>query len=111
MPATETLKPDLQLAVRLRTLLKERGMTAAELARQSGVPKQVLSLWLGGVEPRKISHLKSVAAVFGMTIDALCFGEEASLKRNPISAPDEWIEGVFEGRIRRAIQFRKIQEE
>jgi transcriptional regulator with XRE-family HTH domain len=88
---------EIHLAVQLRQLLKQRAMSAAELSRRSGVPKQVLSLWLGGVEPRKISHLKKVAGVFGISIDLLCFGKD--LDQQP--RHDEWIEGVFEGRIRR----------
>lgn len=84
MPGTLILK------VKLREHLELRAWTAAELARKSGVPKQVLSLWLTGVEPRKLQHLKSVADVLGVSVDELCFG----------GGDGGWIEGVFEGRIR-----------
>ena len=82
------------LKSRLRQLLKDRAWTAAELSRRSGVPKQVLSLWLSGVEPRKLQHVKSVAHVFGVTVDQLCFVPHEDYQH------DGWIEGVFEGRIR-----------
>jgi len=80
-------------------------MTAAELSRRSGVPKQVLSLWLAGVEPRKLSHLKKVATVLGTTIDALCFGEHppATAQETQALHPEAWFEGVFEGRIRKVL--------
>lgn len=91
----------LILKDRLGQLLKRRSWTAAELARRSGVPKQVLSLWLSGVEPRKISHLKSVAITLGVTLDELCFSPtdgEAPSAQDGVEG--EWLEGVFEGRIR-----------
>ncbi len=83
----------LQLKQQLKALLERQGMTAAELSRRSGVPKQVLSLWLAGVEPRKLTQLKLVAEVFSISVDELCFGAAPTQK--------EWIEGTFTGRIRR----------
>src|SRR5207302_470876 len=67
----------------LRLYLEIREMSAAELSRKSGVSKQVLSLWLSGSEPKKISQVKSVAEVLGTSCDHLCFGsgqDEASRK-------------------------------
>ena len=90
----------LHLKDRLREHLKERSWTAAELSRRSGVPKQVLSLWLAGVEPRKLSHLKSVASVLGTSIDQLCFAVNPAVVAGTESPVSEWIEGVFEGRLR-----------
>ena len=97
----QNLELRLKVKDQLRLLLKQHGITASELARRSGVPKQVLSQWLGGVEPRKLTHLKKVADVFGISIDALCFGNsrKESLQSNHSFSPN-WIEGVFEGRIR-----------
>jgi hypothetical protein len=93
---TEGPQQGFSLKRRLKRLLEQHGLTAARLARRSGVPKQVLSLWLAGTEPRKLSHIKRVAQCFGLTVDELCFGERVSPSRD-----DEWIEGVFEGRVRR----------
>jgi len=45
------------------------------------------------VEPRKLSHLKSVATTLGMSIDELCF------KSDRITRDQDWIEGIFEGRV------------
>ena len=87
----------VQLKTQLRALLERHNLTAAELARRSGVPKQVLSLWLAGVEPRKLSHLKRVAQALGVSVDELCFG----LSHNPSVESADWIEGTFIGRIRR----------
>ena len=82
--------------------MKAHHFTAAELSRRSGVPKQVLSLWLAGVEPRKLSHLRRVAAVFGISIDELCYGpsSQSSAALPPFA---EWIEGKFEGKLKRVV--------
>lgn len=82
----------LILKTQLKQLLARHGLSAAALSRKSGVPKQVLSLWLAGVEPRKLSHLKRVAQALGVSIDELCFGQRPAI---------DWITGVFEGRLRR----------
>ncbi len=81
----------LQLKQQVQDYLNRHGITAAELSRRSGVPKQVLSLWLAGVEPRKLSYLKKLATALGLSIDELCF---KTINSNP-----DWIVGTFEGRI------------
>lgn len=86
----------------LTALLHAQGLTAAELARRANVPKQSISQWLGGSEPRKLSHLKRVAEVLGVTVDALCFSSD----REPnsilsILTQDGWIAGTFEIKIRK----------
>ena len=54
-------------------LLKERGMTASQLSRKTGVAKQVLSDWMSGVQPRKIEQLYLVAKELGVSIETICF--------------------------------------
>lgn len=72
-------KEKAQIALRLRqnlsSLLKDCGMTAAALARKTGVSKQVLSDWMAGVQPRRLDHLYKVAQALGVSIEALCFSE------------------------------------
>lgn len=101
----------LILKERLQQLLGQHAWTAAELARRSGVPKQVLSLWLSGVEPRKISHLKSVARTLGVTVDELCFLPDGGASREVAgNAEGQWLEGIFEGRIRVARFTKGVSE-
>lgn len=96
------------LKEKLQELLNQNAWTASELARRSGVPKQVLSLWLSGVEPRKILHLKSVARTLGVSVDELCFLPDGDSTREAADRPDgQWLEGVFEGRIRVA-SFKRL---
>ena len=86
----------------LNALLKAQGLTAAELARRANVPKQSISQWLGGSEPRKLTHLKSVAEALGVTVDALCFSSDSDPNSIlSILTQDGWIAGTFEIKIRK----------
>ena len=127
-----SLSSDVTFRLRqnLMTLLKERGMTASQLSRKTGVAKQVLSDWMSGVQPRKIEQLYLVAKELGVSIEAICFtkseeellgiisrssrqgyaagssGESASvgmtgdLLKQAVISPDE-IRGRFEVHLRR----------
>ncbi len=67
----------------LPTLLKDRGITAAQLSRKTGVAKQVLSDWMSGVQPRKIEHLYAVARELSVSMESLCFaGSDDELLAN-----------------------------
>jgi len=90
----------------LKSYLEYRGMTAAQLARISGVSKQVLSMWLGGSQPKNLDHAKKVADALGTTVDNLCFGSgipEREHKTTELNAlfGDEWLGGTFEIKMRR----------
>lgn len=91
----------------LKRRMELRGITAADLARQTGIAKQVLSDWLAGAMPRGLCQVKLVANALGTTVDELCFGddcagnEDVSEDVGGALQPDgQWIVGVFEGRIR-----------
>lgn len=96
------------LKTQLRAYLKSKGISAAELARLSGVPKQSISDWLAGTSPRNIEQIKRVANVFEISLDQLLFGveETKSSKNEPAIDIDSlldgrWITGVFEVRLRK----------
>lgn len=96
----------MNLKRNLREYLERLDITAAQLSRKSGVSKQVLSQWLGGGEPRKLSQVKKVADALGTTVDDLCFGDGVVKRtsRNDLASllEDEgWIGGVFEIKVRR----------
>lgn len=96
----------VNLKKQLTLYLKTRGMTAAELSRKSGISKQVISIWLSGTEPRKISQVKKVASVLETSIDNLCFGDGIDLEHERSTdlealLGDQWISGLFELKFRR----------
>ncbi len=100
---------DMVLKQQLSKLLKQKGLSAADLSRLSGVSRQVLSLWMSGGQPSRIEQLKKVADVLNVSIENLCFGETAQVTptTNPSSEPmpmDEWIGGFFE------VKFRRIKK-
>lgn len=66
------------LKLQLQKYLNEKCISAAELSRRTGVPKQTISDWLSGSQPRKMDLLKKVADEFGVSITDLCFGENSS---------------------------------
>lgn len=97
------------LTMKLKDQLKKRiklsGITASQLSRDSGVPKQSISDWLAGRSPRNLDHLKKVADALSVSVDELCFGaDETSRNETPILEAllgDEWLSGVFEVKLRR----------
>jgi transcriptional regulator with XRE-family HTH domain len=117
---------NFRLRHNLLTLLKERGLTAAQLSRKTGIAKQVLSDWMSGVQPRKIEQLYMVAKELGVSMENLCFAKsEEELLGNGrgtvtqsaggSSMPDEvFTKAIFspdEIRGRFEIYMRRISEE
>lgn len=52
-------------------LLKEKGMTAYELARKTGMSPSTLSDWKAGRYIPKFDKIKKIADFFGVTVDDL----------------------------------------
>lgn len=96
----------MNLKKQLRFYLDLHELSAAQLARKSNVPKQSLSGWLAGSNPRDVRQVKKVADALGITLDNLMFGsgtDESSQRNADLSSllGDEWIGGVFEVKFRR----------
>jgi transcriptional regulator with XRE-family HTH domain len=97
---------ELKLKNQLQNYLAKREMTAALLARKAGIPKQSLSGWLAGSNPRDVRQVKRVAEVLGVSLDHLMFGVVES-EDSPKAADLEtllgngWITGLFEVKFRR----------
>ena len=101
-----TIQIRMNLKAQLNFYLKNTGMTASALARKAGVPKQSISGWLSGSNPRDVRQVKRVADVLGVTVDNLMFGngaEHQSERTTELEAllGDQWISGLFEVRFRR----------
>lgn len=96
----------MNLKKQLRFYLDTHDLSAAQLARKANIPKQSLSGWLAGSNPRDVRQVKKVADALGVTLDNLMFGsgqDEDTKKHAELSAllGDEWIGGVFEVKFRR----------
>jgi len=94
----------MNLKQQLRLYIKKRGFTAAQLSRLSGVPKQSISDWLAGANPRNIDQVKKVADALCVSLEHLCFGTDDSVTADSMAeSKSEWTEGIFE------IKFRRIK--
>jgi transcriptional regulator with XRE-family HTH domain len=96
----------MYLKKQLRFYLDRREMSAAQLAKKASVPKQSLSGWLAGSNPRDVRQVKRVAEVLGVSVDHLLFGDgedQNAMKVTELDAllGDEWISGLFEVKFRR----------
>lgn len=98
-----TFNEQMNLMNQLKAYLDHFDLTAAQLSRKSGVSQQVLSQWMRGAEPKKVSQLKSVSEALGCSVDHLCFGQGITRDPNQINflSHDEWVSGVFEVKVRR----------
>lgn len=99
----------MTLKKQLRFYLELNDMTAAQLARKANVPKQSLSGWLAGSNPRDVKQVKKVADALDVTLDNLMFGQgqdEDQRKHTELNSllGDGWIGGVFE------VQFRRVKK-
>lgn len=97
---------EMNLKSQLKLHLDQRGMTAADLARESGVSKQVVSHWLGGAKPKNIDQVKKVADALETTLDHLMFGNGIDREAQKVTELDAllgdgWVSGLFEIRFRR----------
>lgn len=96
----------LNLKHQLKIFLQHHEMSPAQLSRKAEVSQQVLSLWLKGADPKKMSQVKQVADVFGTSVDHLCFGDGLDIEAQKVTEldallGDQWITGLFEVRFRR----------
>lgn len=96
----------MTLKKQLRHYLELNDLSAAQLARKAGVPKQSLSGWLAGSNPRDVKQVKKVADALGVTLDNLMFGHGKDSDVQKVSEinsllGDDWIGGTFEVRFRR----------
>lgn len=96
----------MNLKNQLKFFMDHYELSATQVAKKSGVSKQVLSLWLSGGSPRKIDQVKKVADIFKTSLDNLLYGEGLSEKESGINTidailGDDWVGGLFEIRIRK----------
>jgi PAS domain S-box-containing protein len=81
----------------LKNFLHEKKLTASELARRTGVPKQTISDWLAGTRPRNMDYVRRLAEELNVEITDLYFGKEAAsdAEESRSVKPEENIDSVF----------------
>lgn len=89
---------ELKLKQNLKSLLERNGIRASDLAKQTGIARQVISDWMSGTNPRNLEQVKRVASYFNQSLDELCFDPCECVEA--VSNMDE-IEGIFEIKMKR----------
>jgi transcriptional regulator with XRE-family HTH domain len=84
----------MQLAKRLRELIRQHDLTVAKLSKRTSIPVNTLHNWLSGQPPRNIAQVKSVADFLNVSVDFLVFGKELNLE--PQAIPELLKSGQFE---------------
>jgi transcriptional regulator with XRE-family HTH domain len=86
----------MRLSSTLTALIKKKGLSLAELARQSGVPKQTLHNWTLDRRSVNPEQLKKVAKTLEVSVHFLLYGEH-----DPFEPPaEEILKEIFSGDVR-----------
>lgn len=86
----------MKLSSTLESLCKKKGITLAELARRSDVPKQTIHNWTTGRRSINPDQLKRVAQTLETSVHFLLFGEQ-----DPFESPaEEILKEIFSGDVR-----------
>lgn len=97
----------MKLKNNLREILSRKGMSAAELARVSKVPKTTISDWLAGSSPKNLQQVKTVADILNLSVDELVFGASPTNSRKSVLeeyTENEIYAGHYEVILRRIIK-------
>lgn len=97
-----TMLIEMKLDKQLKTLLRERDITVAQLARKAGVSPKTIYNWLERQRPRDIDAVKKVADHFNVTLDFLFYGTPPPMPSNEFERHLEEVNaGLFEVVLRR----------
>jgi transcriptional regulator with XRE-family HTH domain len=64
-------------------LCKQKGLTLAALAKESGVKQPTLHGWSTGRAVHNLDDLKKVCSVLGVSLHYILYGEEDPISHNP----------------------------
>mgnify|MGYP003862093811 CR=1 FL=1 len=97
----------------LKRIMKERGMSAADLSRRTQIPKSTISEWLQDRKPKFDDAILRLAKVLGVSAETLLTGKEPDedlVKQIFDSTGDGFIEvhnGVFRVKIEKYVGNKK----
>lgn len=97
----------------LKRIMKERGLSAADLSRQAKIPKSTISEWMQGRQPKFDDAILRLAKVLNVSTETLLTGvapEEDLVKQVFDSEGDGFIEvhnGIFRLKIEKYVGNKK----
>jgi len=87
----------MEISKQLQQLINMKGINISQLAKEVGISSKTLHNWTTGQKPRDIDQVKQVADYFGVSIDELCFGLQATSSiSNFENHKDEINAGIYE---------------
>ena len=102
----------MKLGIILKQTLKQKDMTAAQLARATGISTRTIHNWVIGQTPRNLDQLLKVAKHLGVSVEYLCWGIEPSKSEKQVDVMKQFVEdeifaGHFEVILRRIKNSKK----
>ena len=93
---------------RFENLLKERGVTAYRVAKETNIATATLSDWKKGRSTPKIDKLKKIADYFRVSLDYLTGDSDDPVDYDNF---DEEIPEYFDGDVKAYLDFKKAEED
>lgn len=84
----------------LQSLIQDKGVSARQISKATGIAQSTLSNYLQGKGIQKPEHLVTLAEYFSTSIDFLLTGKD---KRSP-SLEEAFTEGLFDGYLKVKIE-------
>ena len=103
----------IEFKTNLKRIMKERGLSAADLSRQTKIPKSTISEWMQGRQPKFDDAILRLAKALKVSTETLLTGiapEEDLMKQIFDSAGDGFIEvhnGIFRLKIEKYVGTKK----
>lgn len=96
-------KKQIRIGHVLAHLLKERGLSAKALSKNTGVSASTLSTWMSNSKPRNVDDVAAVAEALGVSLDYLLF-EDASVQADITDLKGETIlSGIYRIKLEKII--------
>ena len=97
---------------RIRELRKQKGLTMKEVGRQIGLAESTVSLYERGLHEPDHDTLRSLSAIFSVTVDYLLGNDDVVVSKTEIApAPDaraeakRLLEGLSDDQYQAALQY------
>ena len=94
------------IAARLTQLIKENGVTVAEVARDTNIPRSTLHSWTAGVAPKDFDAASRLAAALGVSLSYLLTGvcERQGVRHGASSDLMVGFHGIAEIKVERIVK-------
>ena len=88
-------------------LLRERGVTAYKVAKETGIGTATLSNWKNGKYTPKQDKMQKIADFFGVTVDYLMTGKDTAISEVSISNNNSGVDDLSDDEKELIILYRK----